>query len=883
MGDFVINGVNLEKYTGNGGDVVIPDGVLEISYEAFGELYQECRNVTSIILPASVERIDSLAICNCPDLKAIHVELKNDSFCEVDGILYSKDKKTLVRCPEAITGEVEIPVGVKLISYGAFYGCKQITSVKFSNTVQEIEGSAFYGCSSIIDFILPDSIEVIGYNAFSNMDSLTTLVIPKKVSDFGQIDNKILESVEVDAENVTYSSIDGILFSKAGRNVQFCPCGKKGAVVLSENVRGINSMAFSGCEGITEVNIPSKVTKIGRYAFSCCKKIRTISIPAGVKSIKAGTFSDCSSLESVQLNEGLVQIDAAAFKHCEALKRIELPKTITKVAKTSFTDGLVIVCYPEIFKKLNVENKIKTAIEYLKSNEEFNEEQSSGVIAFIASSKGKVLNAVVEIDCVEALIGYNTLQPLTKKEITTSLKTATDKGFVQITAALLEIQNGGGKAPEKEKVKITKKEKKAGRTVEKVNKADWKKPKAGTALIGRYIGNSTSITYPLEYDGIDITGTADVAGAIPDNYKNIESVAIPEGYTVIGKNTFSGCEKLISVTLPSTLRSIGTGAFKGCKSLKTLVFPEGVSIFGNGMFDECNFETVELPSGLEFLPKHCFDGALVETIIFRGSTLTSDGRVFDWGNEPKTIYTDGKIKIYNITKRVIKSLKALESRGIVKEKTEADVKKEWKFTELKDGTLRIDDYKGIDSDVVIPSEIDGKSVTVIGEGVFKGDSLSGDDKIKKTKLQKDVIKHIKSITLPETIIRIEKEAFCWCPMNKIIMSDNIEYIGDNAFNCCKNLKIMNWPKNLKAIGKVAFAGIHSISNWILPENLELIEEGAFAYNEMESIYIPESVKAIGDHAITDVWGEGLTILGKEGSAAEEYAKKEGLTFEVKKF
>ena len=478
MGDFEVNGEDLEKYTGNGGDVVIPDGVKEISYEAFGEYFHECKNVTSITLSASVERIDSLAIYSCPDLKAIYVDPQNGSFCEVDGILYSKDKKTLIRCPEAITGEVEIPDGVKLIRYGAFDGCKKITSVKFPNTVQEIEGSAFSGCSSITDFMLPDSLEVIGQYAFWNMDSLATLVIPKKVSQFGSwqadvINSKSLESIEVDPENATYSSIDGMLFSKAGRNVQFCPRGKKGAVVLSENVRGINSNSFRGCEEITEVNIPSKVTKIGYGAFSQCKKIKTVSIPAGVKTIEEETFSDCSSLESVQLNEGLAQIGANAFA-CEALKRIELPKTITKVAKTSFTDDLVIVCYPEIFKKLNAENKIKTAIEYLKSNEGFNEEQSAGIMAFIASSKGKVLNAVVEADCVEALIGYNIVQPLTKKEITASLKTATDKGFVQITAALLEIQNGGGKAPEKEKVNITKNEKRADGGAEKANKTDWK-------------------------------------------------------------------------------------------------------------------------------------------------------------------------------------------------------------------------------------------------------------------------------------------------------------------------------------------------------------------------------------------------------------------------
>ncbi len=355
---------------------------------------------------------------------------------------------------------------------------------------------------------------------------------------------------------------------------------------------------------------------------------------------------------------------------------------------------------------------------------------------------------------------------MTQKEIASSIEAAIKDGHVQITVALLEIQNQekrvfGKKAPEISNPGNGNKATSVG-----TNKLDWKRPKTGSTMIGRYTGNATNITYPLKYGEIEISGTADVSGSIPDNYKNIESVIIPEGYRSIGRNTFAGCEKLVSVTLPSTLRAIGVGAFKGCKSLRTLLIPEGVTSFGEHMFDECSFDTVELPSSLEFLPKHCFDGAIIDTIIFRGSVLIGDGRVFEFGNEPRAIYTDGKIKLYNITKRVIKPLKELTNRGIAKEKTEAEIRKEWSVTQLENGTLRIDDYKGLDSDIIIPERIAGKTVTEIGDGVF-------DRQRKISALQRDVREHISSITVPPTVMKIGKEAFKGCTVKVVKLPDRI--------------------------------------------------------------------------------------------------------------
>lgn len=85
---------------------------------------------------------------------------------------------------------------------------------------------------------------------------------------------------------------------------------------------------------------------------------------------------------------------------------------------------------------------------------------------------------------------------------------------------------------------------------------------------------------------------------------------------------------------------------------------------------------------------------------------------------------------------------------------------------MENGTLRIDDYKGLDSDIIIPERIAGKTVTEIGEGVF-------DRQRKISALQRDVREHISSITVPPTVVKIGKEAFKGCTVKVVKLPDRI--------------------------------------------------------------------------------------------------------------
>ena len=80
------------------------------------------------------------------------------------------------------------------------------------------------------------------------------------------------------------------------------------------------------------------------------------------------------------------------------------------------------------------------------------------------------------------------------------------------------------------------------------NKSSKQKCKSSSTKVGRYKGNETDIEFPKEIKGKKMNGVAGTTSRVPDNYKNIVSVVLPEGYTSIGDYAFYGCinlEKII--------------------------------------------------------------------------------------------------------------------------------------------------------------------------------------------------------------------------------------------------------------------------------------------------------------------------------------------------
>ena len=134
----------------------------------------KCENLYEINIPKNVYHMYPFTFEGSKNLCAINVDPQNKHYRSVDGLLYSHDGKTLIRCPQGIRGDVKVMDGVTEIGRKAFHGCSSITSITLPDGVKVIHCYAISG-NNIEDVYLPSSIKEIRARGFEYV-SLTVTV-----------------------------------------------------------------------------------------------------------------------------------------------------------------------------------------------------------------------------------------------------------------------------------------------------------------------------------------------------------------------------------------------------------------------------------------------------------------------------------------------------------------------------------------------------------------------------------------------------------------------------------------------------------------------------------------------------------------------------------
>ena len=249
-------------------NIVIP-ATVEIGGETYtvtniaDEAFAGNTTLTAVTIPSGITSIAGTAFSGCSSLATVNF---NATQCTSTG---SWESGYAFGNNSNIT-TVNFGDNVEFIPNSIFVDCTGLTSITIPNSVTTINFSAFASCSNLTEVTLGNSVANIYGGVFSDC-GITTVDIPASVSYIDPVAfGNILTSINVDAQNQTYKSVDGVLYSKDGETLLVYPQGKAGAFVVPETVETIGGQAFELCRNLTSVTLGSNVKTIKYNAFCGC-------------------------------------------------------------------------------------------------------------------------------------------------------------------------------------------------------------------------------------------------------------------------------------------------------------------------------------------------------------------------------------------------------------------------------------------------------------------------------------------------------------------------------------------------------------------------------------------------------------------------------------
>ncbi len=805
-----------------------------------------------------------------------------------------------------------------------------MTNVTIGNNVKTIGDGAFSACSALKSIEIPDSVETIGAGAFSDCGIQKSITISKNVTAIGEACFSgcgFLNEINVDEYNENYKSVDGVLFNKDMTKIIAYPAGKEGGYTIPDSVTSIESSAFSGCSGLTEITIPDSVTSIGSSAFERCSGLTEITIPNSVTLIESNAFEGCSRLTEITIPNSVTSIGSSAFSGCSGLTSVTIPDSVTSIESYAFygCSGLTGITIPD-----NVTSIGSSAFSGCSGLTEITIPDSVTSIGSDAFERCTGLTSVTIPDSVtsidsDAFGGCTGLNEINVGEGNKNYKSVEGVLFNSYLSTIISYpggREGGYVIPDSVwSIESCAFEGCTGLTEITI-------PNSVTSIESSAFNGCTgltSVTIPDSVTSIDsdafggCTGLNEInVGEGNKNYKSVEGVlfnsylstiisypggreggyVIPDSVWSIESCAFEGCTGLTEITIPNSVTSIESSAFNGCTGLTSITIPGSVTTIEYSAFEGCTgLTSITIPNSVTTIRASSFRNCtgLNEINVEGGNKnyRSADGVLFNKDMTEIIKYPSGKKGGYVIPDSVtqigsgvfdgctgLTSITIPESVTSIGSYTFNDctglneiiVDEENKHYKSVDGvlfnknmTMIITYPLGKKGGYVIPD-----SVTGLGYDIFAGHT------------------ELTSITIPNSVTNIGYYAFVKCTgLTSVTLPDSITTIGFGTFLGCTGLKSVTIPDSVKTIGmqSFCFTGLTSV---IIPENVTVIGLGAFsACNDLNSVTILSRDVNIGAYAFGYTEGnddvdivkiDSFTVYGYPGSTAEKYAEENGFNF-----
>ena len=694
------------------GEYVIPNCVTSIGERPFFG----CKDLTSVTIPNNVKSIGENAFSHCSNLTKVTI---------CSNIIVSKkyDSSSICSIFGAQVNEYIIGNDINQIGEYAFYGCKNLTSVKIGNSVTSIEHAAFSGCSNIKSVNIPNSVTSIGSEAFYS-SGLTSIKISSSVTSIG------------------WSAFSG--------------CSSLKSIEIPSSIVSIENYTFHGCSNLKSIIIPDSVTSIGDEVFKSCRSLVSIVIPDSVTKIGYGNFCDCEKLRSIVIGNGIKHIDNC-FKYCNSLSSI----VCTEDLRISQKENYIQETKWFSLQPMGAITLGATLIAYIPSDDETLEHYKvPDNILYIAADAFEYCDGMESID-------FNNVQ-VVDCDLPDSISTIMASGD-----ALLETESF-------ENTTWYKKQKEGCVYMGKLlygykkisNYPKVIKLNEQTQVINKrafYNEVENDDVYCSRKDSFVVIGNKNLTIIGESAFEGApikEIVASPHLWEIRKRAFFRS--KLNAINMPYGLQVLGEYAFAYCE-LRCISIPPSISIIPEGAFMECNVSSIYIPHTVKGIGyKAFYNNSALENVFLSERVETIGDDAFAASNAisgfpclmiPSTIkslgnafaryrheeYYDERYSSYRCDKNEVEVL--IVGCDVNTHRWASYFGTKLKTVIFKEGVTAIPSYCFLDC-AVLKNVILPTSLHTIMEGVFQGcESL-------ETLTLPQNIKEIWSSSLPQNIKKV---------------------------------------------------------------------------------------------------------------------------------
>jgi len=696
------------------------------------------------------------------------VVIPEDSDLEELGVFYN----TAIR-------EIYIPAGVTKIKdgydayegWGVFELCKNLKTVRFAeNSKLKIIGARAFLSSGLTSINLPSTVEEIHDKAFSGCC----------LEEFSLSD--IIEEIPSNA---------------------FSYCNSLKTVSFGSNLKTIGYNAFAET-ALTKIVIPDSVTLLGRDAFSHITTLKSVTIGSGIKELSA-CFIGSNNISDLNLSEGLEYIGAAVFRDTK-ITELTIPSTVRHICGEAFAECKEL-------EELNFTEG--SQLELISSTEGDGSGMNDGAFAGCISLKSLKLPVsttpfTLDDYTFERCSGLRDIDLGNCRILGTTLKNSYNHFGGKVFAGCSSLRS--------------------------VNFGECLEQIALSCFYG-----CTRLTGPIVFpDSLRIIGDSAF-----ESCSSIEDVTFNEGLEQIGYDetwcggSFSGCD-LHEIILPDSVKEVGNYCFRGNLHVQKIKFSANMTVIPDGFLDNYAqkaaaysvshgsntdvgvhgmMKKLIIPDNIREIGYDAFDGCLDLEYLDLGKVEYIGTGAFSCHN---LLLDELELKHASL-KTVIMSpkLKEIGTRPPHTEYTEdrGDVgNMETSYFGVFDGQ---GDFEGL----VLPNTLEK-----VGKYAFVGCPA------------------IKEFNMTENLKSVDDHAFDGCQnLNKVTFAPTAKTkFGDAVFFGCTSLTEIKLPSWLEVVPVQMFSGCKKLSGVIFPEGIETLSSGAFGDTALNSVELPESCLYIDD-------------------------------------